>query len=248
MTFLNLVIFNLKYFTNFKNKFFQFLFFFQPLFNLTTFYFLAKLGVKRFEPIHIIVTAVTGMITFSLYSTGSYLYIEDRDDTLKLNMFSSTNIFIIALSKATANSIVGLIIFFVSFFYGAFIFKVEFYNNNIGLLIIILIVLLVVLTAIGLLFTSIVSNSPNIYTVQNILVTPIILASGIYPLENFKIFSIFKLINPLHPLIYCLYNTPDIQYTTLIFNIGHAILISGLYLLLSYVLIKKFIMRGTRQK
>jgi ABC-2 type transport system permease protein len=199
MIFLTLLKKEVLYFTNFNNKMYQFLLFFQPLVYLTIFYFLLQFRDGIDPGRYVVASALISMWSYVLYSSGSALISQKWSETLKLLMAAPVSLFNIILTKAISNSIIALITMLISFLYAKFIFSFQVQFEHFGVFMMAVIVLLFSLTVIGMILAVVFAAFQNVFSYQNLIHTPIILLCGVFvPVDEMPF--IFKYLAYLLPM------------------------------------------------
>lgn len=240
MNFIQVLTLEVRYFTNFQNKMYQFLLIFQPLMFLAIVYFLQEIRGMEHSSKFVITSGLISMWSYVLYSSGSSLVSQKWNDTLKLLIASPTSLFQILLSKTISNSLIASISLLLSFIYAKFIFRFKIDIVNSWLFFLSICVLLFALIVIGLILAVIFIFSQNVYDYQNLILTPIILVSGvIIPIENLPNFlQVLSYMLPLTWSISGVYQTlthdPNVYNSLLI-----ATFISILYLIVAFFIIRR---------
>ncbi|MES5957385.1 ABC transporter permease [Bacillus fungorum] len=243
MHLVQLVILQLKYFTNFKNKMYQFLWIFEPLILLLTLYFMFKLKGLPITNQYILAIGLLNSWIYVLYSSGSSLTSEKFKGTLELLITSNTPLYKVILSKAICNTLVGFFSFMFTYFYGLILFSINIDINNVQYLILSLISVFVSMVSLGITFAVLFVSFKNIYAFQNLILYPIPILTGVfYSIDNFPVY--LKIISNLMPLtwsiraLYLPFNSSfEFHiYKELIFN---ALFISIIYFICCYYFIKK---------
>jgi ABC-2 type transport system permease protein len=199
MLFFTLLKQEVLYFTNFNNKMYQFLLFFQPLVYLTIFYFLLQFREGVDPGKYVVTSALISMWSYVLYSSGSALISQKWSETLKLLIAAPVSLFNIILTKAISNSIIALITMLISFLYAKFIFSFHVQFEHLGIFILAVFVLVFSLAVVGMILAVVFAAFQNVFSYQNLILTPIILLCGVFtPVEEMPI--IFKSIAYLLPM------------------------------------------------
>lgn len=188
MNFIYLLIRDFIYFIDLKNKMYIFVLFFQPITILTVVYFISisrdPINVERY----IIAVSIISMWTYVLYSSGSSLVIQKWTDTLNLLIAAPVSLFNILVTKVVNNSVVSLISFFITLLYAKVIFGFDITIGNVTYFIISMVSLLFSLSVIGMILAIIFATYKNVFQMQNLILYPILILSGIfYPVSNFQI-------------------------------------------------------------
>lgn len=240
MQFIKILSMELLYFTNLKNKMYQFLLFFQPLVFLTIIYFIGLTRLDININKYIFATAIISMWSYVLYSSGSSLISQKWNNTLALIIASPTSLYKIIISKVISNSIVSLISFFLTLFYAKVIFKFELIIGNSTIFIISLFFLLFSLSVIGIILATIFIAFKNVYDMQDLILYPVLIISGIfYPVYKFPlIIMIFSYCLPMTWSIQSIYTSID-KSSFNIFSLLISFCISIIYLIISYFIVKR---------
>ncbi|TFD94517.1 ABC transporter permease [Jeotgalibacillus sp. R-1-5s-1] len=230
----------IKYFTNFNNKMYQFLLFFQPLVFLTITYFLGQMRegieVERF----IVASAIISMWSYVLYSSGSALVSQKWSDTLKMLVVAPVSLFSVILSKVLSNAVIALISMVITFIYSIVIFRFDLHIPNVWLFFGSVLVLVFSLSVIGLMLAFIFSAFENVFAFQNLILTPLIVLCGVFlPVESFPLF--------LQVLAYCIPMTWGVEavYSSLSLSsevyqqAGFSLLLSGVYLIVGLLFYRR---------
>ncbi|TYS51169.1 ABC transporter permease [Bacillus infantis] len=230
----------IRYFTNFNNKMYQFLLFFQPLMFLTIIHFLNQVRGDAASGKTVVAAALISMWSYVLYSSGSALMSQKWNDTLKLLMAAPTSLFSVILTKALSNSFIALISMLLSFVYAKFIFGFNLDIRDYGLFFMSVLVLILSLSVAGLILAVVFVASQNVYDFQNLILTPMILLCGVFiPVESFPF--ILKWVAYLVPMtwgIKTVHEALDLS-PSLLETMMVSILISLVYLALAYFIVKK---------
>ena len=219
---------------------YQFILFIQPLTLLTIIYFITlnrnEININKY----IIAIAIVSMWSYVLYSSGSSLVSQKWNDTLSLLIASPTNLFSIILSKVLSNSLISLISFFLTLLYAKFIFQFELEIINFFSFTISILTLILSLSAIGIILSVIFTVFKNVFNMQNIILYPILMLSGVfYPISYFPFF--LNYISYLLPMTWAIksiyYSLENGLFEPL--SLSLSISISIIYFLLSYTIVKK---------
>ena len=240
MNFVTLLLREIKYFTNFQNKMYQFLLFFQPLLFLAIIYFLREVRGDAESGQFVVATALLSMWTYVLYSSGSALTSLKWNETLTLLIAAPTSLFQVILTKTIANSFIALISMILSFIYGRFIFQFPIGIHNYALFFIAVLVLLISLSVVGLILAAVFTISENVYSYQNLMLTPVLLLCGVFiPVDQFP--------SLLQPIAYAIPMTWGIQsvYQALemseavYFSMSVTLGVSFVFFVLAFLVIRK---------
>ncbi|ANC23025.1 hypothetical protein WR52_30435 (plasmid) [Bacillus cereus] len=240
MNFISLLSKDFIYFTDLKNKMYVFLLFFQPLTFLTLIYFISLnregINIERY----IFATAIISMWSYILYSSGSSLIVQHWNDTLNLIIASPTSLYTLLITKVINNSIISLISFFLTIIYSRTIFHFALEIKNIYYFIISLCSLLISLSVIGIILALIFVAYKNVFQMQNLILYPILIISGIfYPVSNFPVtIQILSYLLPMTWSIKNIYSALEVGYVQP-FDLFISFFISFIYLLISYYVLKK---------
>ncbi|WP_456278966.1 ABC transporter permease [Bacillus sp. AK128] len=240
MNFLFLVAREIKYFTNFNNKMYQFLLFFQPLMFLAIIYFLKKLRGDVNTDSFVVAAALISMWSYVLYSSGSSLISQKWNDTLKLLIAAPVSLFQIILTKAISNSFIALISMALSFIYAKLIFQFTIQIGNYGLFILSVLILVFSLSVAGLILAIVFVAFQNVFDFQNLILTPMILLCGVFvPVQEFPL--VLKVLAYLIPMTW---GVKAVQDTLLLspemfITMGLSIGVSVVYLGIAYFIVKK---------
>lgn len=242
MHFFSLLLLDLKYFTNFKNKMYQFLLFFQPLVFLTLLYFMLKLRGSTDKSMYIFGVGIISSWGYVLYSSGSALINEKWKGTLELVIATNTTLFKVIFSKTINNSLIGFISFFITYLYAIYLFNFNFHIYNFFYLFLALGVMFFSLISLGALLAMVFALFNNVYEYQNLILYPIPLLAGVfYSSEHFPL--IIKWWSYLVPLTWSIKST----YITMVTDFDLALYLNYLllsftsscvYLLFAYIFIK----------
>ncbi|MFD2043419.1 ABC transporter permease [Ornithinibacillus salinisoli] len=235
-----LVLREIKYFTNFYNKMYQFLLFFQPLVFLTIVYFLQQLRGDINSDRFVVASALISMWSYVLYSSGSALVSQRWSDTLKLLIAAPVSLFQVIISKALSNSVIALISMALSFFYARFIYGFNIQIINYAWFFISVLVLIFSLCVVGLILAIVFVVFQNVYDYQNLILTPIILMCGVFiPVNQLPIVIEYLSYGvPMTWGIKAVYESIEmnsLMYTSMVTSI----IVSFVYLILASFIIKK---------
>lgn len=180
MNFLMLLYYELRYFTNLRNKMYQFLIFVQPLLFLTVFYFLQQIRGNTNLEHFVIVSSLISMWSYVLYSSGSSLISQKWSGTLEFIISSQTSLYQVILTKTISNSIVALLAMIMNFIYAKVFFQLPINIEHLGLFIIGIFLLLLSLCSIGMILAAVFAVFQNVFEYQDFILTPMVLLSGIF--------------------------------------------------------------------
>jgi ABC-2 type transport system permease protein len=219
---------------------YQFLLFFQPLVFLTIFYFLLQFREGIDPGRYVVASALISMWSYVLYSSGSALISQKWSETLKLLMASPVSLFHIILTKAISNSVIALITMLISFTYAKFIFSFHVQFEHFGVFMLAVLVLLFSLAVVGMILAVIFAAFQNVFSYQNLILTPIILLSGVFiPVDEMPL--IFKSIAFCLPMtwgikgVYESITMEEGVYTTLLI----CLLLSSIVLFISRLVVQR---------
>jgi ABC-2 type transport system permease protein len=240
MTFLELFFREVKYFTNFNNKMYQFLLFFQPLIYSMIVYFLSQVRENINTGLFVVASAIISMWSYVLYSSGSALVSQKWNDTLKLIIGSPVSLFQVIVTKTISNSFIAILSMILSFLYGTFIFRFKIIISDYLLFCLSLLTFIFSLSVMGIILAIVFITSQNVYDYQNFIQIPLILLCGVFiPVESFPI--ALQSLSYLFPMtwgIKSIYGSLNISQDILS-TIMISISVSTLYLLIGYFVIKK---------
>lgn len=224
---------------NLKDKMYQFLLFFQPLIFLTLFYFMASMRGIELSFNAVILISIFGMWGYVLYSSGSALVSQKWSNTLNLLIASPTSLYKILLAKIISNSFVSLITLIINILYSQLIFRIKFELPNIWLFILSTLTLIIALASIGFILAIILLNIRNVPGFQNIILTPIILMSGVFlPLDKLPYnLEYISALLPISWAIKFIKLSISNQFSLIIFLVS--IFLSLVYFVAGVILIKK---------
>jgi len=247
--FIKLLIVNFRFFSNLSNKMYQFILFVEPFFNLLVLSLLSNLSGNTLSSDSILYSGIMGAITFSLYSSGSILVIEKWNSTMELLEATPTRLFKIVLSKALTNALLAIISLLINLLYAIFFFKVKLnIENPIQILLLTFILLLFSLTSLGSILAVIFGQNKNAMELQNLLLVPLILFSGVWvrsiELPNWAI----RLVNisPVKWSIDCILESIEREKVSLR-SFVYSIVSSLIVIIITYVAIG-FLERNMKEK
>ncbi|ATF15820.1 ABC transporter permease [Brevibacillus brevis X23] len=240
MTILKLHFLSLIYFTDYKNRMYQFIFFFQPLIFLCMIKFMLLMRMSVNEDRYILAVAILSTWNFILYSSGSSLIFEKWAGTLELVLTTKVSLFRIILIKTINNSIVGLLTLIITLIYATFMLGFSIKFNNMMITGLSLLLLVISFIAFGNILAVIFGLFKNVIEYQNLIVYPIAMLMGLfYPVDLFP--SVVQFIGYLLPMtwiikdLYHNLNTVEIfEYSNLLIGL----MLSMLYFLVSYIVIQ----------
>ncbi|WP_053367901.1 ABC transporter permease [Bacillus sp. FJAT-27245] len=240
MNTIHLLVREVKYFTSFGNKMYQFLLFFQPLMFLSIVYFLSELrgGVNTDK--FVVASALISMWSYVLYSSGSALISQRWNDTLKMLIAAPVSLFTVILTKALSNSLIALISMILSFVYARFIFQLPINIPSYSLFFLSVLVLIFSLGVVGLILAVVFVAFQNVFDFQNLILTPMILLCGVFiPVEEFPILiKIFAFLIPMTWGIKSVHETLELA-PAMYLTMGISIIVSTIFLIAAYYIIKK---------
>ncbi|WP_170211401.1 ABC transporter permease [Robertmurraya siralis] len=235
-----LILYESLYFTNLRNKMYQFLLFIQPIIYLLIVKYMFILRGGENEERYLFAVGIMSMWSYVLYSSGSSLVSLKWSGTLEMIINAKTSLFKIILSKAINNAFIGALTIGITLIYAKFLFRFNLsFDSLIGIIVSVL-TLIVSLVSIGMLLSILYSISKNVYAHQNIILYPMMLISGIYyPIELLPEFvQYLSFLIPMSWAIHSLYfviENNSFDYIDLITSL----IVSCLYFTLSYVLLKR---------
>lgn len=235
-----LLVREIKYFTNFNNKMYQFLLFFQPLMFLSIVFFLKQVRGDINSDRFVVASALISMWSYVLYSSGSALISQKWSDTLKLLIAAPVSLFHVILTKALSNSVIALISMILSFVYARFIFQFHLNIESYGLFFLSVLVLIFSLSVVGLILAVIFVASQNVFDFQNLILTPMILLCGVFiPVEQFP--AVLKWLAYLIPMTWGIKSVQEtlVLAPEMFMTMGISIAVSLVYLLLAFLIVKK---------
>jgi ABC-2 type transport system permease protein len=235
-----LLIREIKYFTNFNNKMYQFLLFFQPLMFLSIVYFLKQVRGDINSDKFVLASALISMWSYVLYSSGSALISQKWNDTLKLLIAAPVSLFAVILTKALSNSVIALISMILSFIYARFIFQFNIGISHYGYFSLSILVLMFSLSVVGLILAIVFVAFQNVFDFQNLILTPMILLCGVFiPVEQFPV--VLKQISYLIPMTWGIKSVQEaLEVSPIMFStMGVSIAVSIIYLFLAFYIVKK---------
>jgi ABC-2 type transport system permease protein len=235
-----LLVREIKYFTNFNNKMYQFLLFFQPLMFLSIVFFLKQVRGDINSDRFVVASALISMWSYVLYSSGSALIAQKWSDTLKLLIAAPVSLFNVILTKALSNSVIALISMLLSFIYARFIFQFNLNIDDYGLFFLSILVLVFSLSVVGLILAIVFVASQNVFDFQNLILTPMILLCGVFiPVEQFP--AALRLLAYLIPMTWGIKSVQEtlVLSPEMIMTMGISIAVSLVYLWIAYLIVKK---------
>jgi ABC-2 type transport system permease protein len=240
MSFIRLVLYEIRFFTNLRNKMYLFILFFQPIVYLTIVKYMLLMRNGISEGKYVIAVGIMSTWSYVLYSSGSSLISLRWSGTLELIMNASTSLFRILLSKAINNAIIGTLSIAIAYIYSVYLFGFDLtFSQPLGIGLSLL-ALIVSLISVGMLLSIIYSLFQNVYAYQNLILFPMMILTGIfYPIELLPLFvQYISFMIPMSWMIDSLYfSVQHNEIHILHLTIGFAI--SALYILFSFLLIKR---------
>lgn len=241
MTGLKLLGFHFLHFTDFKNKMYQFILFFQPFFflSIVKFMFMMKPNVDQGK--YIFAVAILSTWNYVLYSSGSSLVSEKWSGTLEMLLSSRTSLFKIILIKTITNASVGLLSMLITFFYALYIFGFDLHIHNLFYLSADLFILIISFVAFGNILAIVFGLFANVFEYQDLIVYPVAMLIGIfYPVESFPlVIQFISYIFPMTWIIEGMYLQLQGKVEAGLSPLSIGFLISLLYIYLSYLIINK---------
>ncbi|MDM5335821.1 ABC transporter permease [Fictibacillus enclensis] len=179
MKFIKLMLLDLLYFTEVRNKMYQFVIGVQPLVFLFLLKFMTSLS-DTFQSSFILSIGIMSGWAFVLYSSGVAIVGERWVGTLELIIHTKTSLFTIIIAKAINTALLGIGTILLTILYSPLFFQV-----NIGRLLttyIVDFVFIFLSLASMAFFLSVVFSFAikNVYAYQNFLFFPILILSGNY--------------------------------------------------------------------
>jgi ABC-2 type transport system permease protein len=235
-----LLVFNFLKFTDLKNKFYQWVIFFQPLIYLTILYFMVKANPGIDTDKYIIAVGLISAWSFILYASGTALIAEKWGETFELILGSSTTLFSIVFTKSICNSLIALLNLCLTIVYAKVIYGLDIHIQNIFISFISLIVLIFSLISLGMVLAVVCSLFNNVFEYQNLMVFPFLILSGVFiPVGDLPLV--------LKPIAYAIPMTWSIKslYDSIIgtsftyFYLFGGIILSSLYFVLTFYFISR---------
>ncbi|MEC1178639.1 ABC transporter permease [Metasolibacillus meyeri] len=242
MHFISLLSLNLRFFTDLKNKFYIYLFIFQPaimLFIITT---MLKIRSSYNADKYIIAVGISVAIIYVVYSSGSSIVSEKWWGTIELLLGSNTSLFKIILSKTVSNAIIATMFFFISIAYAKFLFGYTLEIKSYLLFALSFLVLIISFIAIGSIIGLLSLVFKDVFTFHNILHLPLVILSGIFfPVDSFMlIIKFLSFCLPSYWSVSALFNSiGNVDIYPFIFKILLSLTLTILYLLITLFLTKK---------
>jgi ABC-2 type transport system permease protein len=241
MNYFRLLFYNFLYFTDLRNKMYQFILFLQPFFFLFMIKFMLEIRPNINEDKYVIAVGILGAWNYILYSSGSSLIMEKWLDTFNLMIASRYSLFKLVLCKAINNTLIGTGTFFITLIYAKFLFLFEINIENIIYFLLSFFSLLLGLVSIGIVLAIVFCLFTNVFEYQNLIVYPILILSGVfYPVEMFPTFiKVICYMVPMSWSISNLYLSLDSQSAISYSELSVAVLISTFYIIVSYLIIRR---------
>lgn len=239
MNLLRLILLEFRYHTDYKNKYYQFVIFLQPLIFLTLIYFMIQARGITPTTQYIVAVGLISTWSYVLYSSGVALIGEKWRGTLEYLITSQTSIFNVVLVKVINNAIVGFTTVFITYVYAVYIYSFEWNILNYSSFLLSLLILLISLVSLGTLLAVIFIYFNDVYEYQNLILYPITILAGVfYPVAQFPI--LIQYIANCLPMTWAIKGVYDsinkgVFSTDLYYSLG----ISLFILFLSYILIGK---------
>lgn len=239
MNFIKLILLELRYHTDYRNKYYQFVIVLQPFIFLTLIYFMIQWREITPSTQYIVAVGLISTWSYVLYSSGVALIDEKWRGTLEYIITSQTSIFSILLIKTINNAIVGSTTLFITYVYAVYIYSFEWNVPNYSSFLASLLVLFISLVSLGTLLAVIFIYFDNVYEYQNLILYPITILSGVfYPVTNFPI--LIQYIANCLPMTWAIRGLYDsINKGLFSLDLYYSLGISLSILLLSYILIVK---------
>jgi ABC-2 type transport system permease protein len=240
MNFIRLVMYECLYFTNLRNMMYIYLLLFQPVVYLTVVKFMLMLRESNGDERFVLAIGIMSAWSYVLYSSGSSLIAEKWMGTLELVMNSRTSLFQIILSKAISNACIGTLSIFITLLYAKFLFQFSLSFSVVSTLICIL-GLIFSLMSMGILLAIIFSMFQSVYAYQNLILFPMLIVGGVfYPVHLMpQVVQTIAAFVPMRWMVDALYQTVQ-QNQLQVGALSIGLLVSCLYLMISYGLLKRF--------
>jgi ABC-2 type transport system permease protein len=228
------------YFTNLRNMMYIYLLLFQPVVYLTVVKFMLMLRESNGDERFVLAIGIMSAWSYVLYSSGSSLIAEKWMGTLELVMNSRTSLFQIILSKAISNACIGTLSIIITLLYAKFLFQFSLSFSVVSTLICIL-GLIFSLMSMGILLAIIFSMFQSVYAYQNLILFPMLIVGGVfYPVHLMpQVVQTIAAFVPMRWMVDALYQTVQ-QNQLHVGALSIGLLVSCVYLLISYGLLKRF--------
>jgi ABC-2 type transport system permease protein len=213
---------------------------FQPVVYLTVVKFMLMLRESNGDERFVLAIGIMSAWSYVLYSSGSSLIAEKWMGTLELVMNSRTSLFQIILSKAISNACIGILSIVITLLYAKFLFQFSLSFSVVSTLVCIFGVIFS-LMSMGTLLAIVFSMFQSVYAYQNLILFPMLIVGGVfYPVHLMpQVVQVIAAFVPMRWMVDALYQTVqqnELQLDTL--SIG--VLVSCIYLFVSYGLLKRF--------
>lgn len=231
------LIHELRYFTDLNNKIYQFILFIQPLFTLIFVFLISNISGKEVNSQQMFYSALTSMLTYVLYSDGAIVYSEKKNGTMELLEVVPFKFINIVVTKSFCNSIISLFSFLITQTYSGIFFK-KWVDIKFPIKFTFFMFLVIFsLSSFGSFCAFIFGNSKNLYSIQNAIIPPFLLISGIWNTSNDKFLVFLRSIGKLTPIGWSVeLISRKIKDNYIFIYIFFIILLSLIYLALSYFL------------
>ncbi|WP_207696108.1 hypothetical protein DOK67_0000691 [Enterococcus sp. DIV0212c] len=192
----------IAYFVNMNNKMYQFLLFIQPIYYLILIKGLSMINGSLISSDIIINSALTSMVGYTWYSSGSIIFMEKSRGTFELLVLSPKPLWKIIFLRSLSYVLVSSFSFFETLLLAKLFLNINYYVSFSSACISV-VILLVSMSIMGCYFAILFGFSRNIFELQDIFLNPIILLVGIFNINN-EIIRTINRINPLSISIECL--------------------------------------------
>lgn len=181
---MNRLIFELRVFSDLRNKMYEFLLFIYPLFTLSFVKILSFFSSHPVTNTQVFFTAIMGLLTYSLYASGVIIFGEKMNGTMELIEAAPTQLFNEVFIRSVCITIVSYISLVITFVYAKFIFFMHVQFTNPIIVIISLINLFFCVVSFGVIVALVLGNTRQVYSFQNVLISPLLLLSGIWSRQS----------------------------------------------------------------
>lgn len=178
-----------------NNKMYQFLLFVQPIFYISIVKGISLANKTEIKKIAILNSALISMVSFSLYSCGSILFMEKRRGTLELLIAAPQPLWKSIFYRALSYTIVSIISLIETITVAVLALDVT-YNFSIGSFLLSLLMLILSISVLGCYFSIIFGFSINSFELQNLFLNPLLIIIGIFTVKA-KFIEIVGKINPM---------------------------------------------------
>jgi ABC-2 type transport system permease protein len=240
MNFLRLVKCECLYFTNLRNMMYIYLLLFQPVVYLTVVKYMLMLRESNGDERFVLAVGIMSAWSYVLYSSGSSLIAERWMGTLELVMNTRTSLYQIILSKAISNACIGTVSIVITLLYAKFLFQFTLSFSMFTVLLCVL-GLIISLMSMGILLAIIFSMFQSVFAYQNLILFPMLILGGVfYPVHLMpQAVQILAGAIPMRWMVDAIYLTVQ-QNQLHLSEISIGLLVSSVYLLVSYGLLKRF--------